>query len=604
MKLRTTILLWVLFLVVSLLGATIGVIYVVFDRSTRDRVAGELARSRDVTLDLHASRMALQQQECRVVAEEPRLKAVVATEDIERDTIVDAVRDLAGTLHADVFVIVDADGRLIADSAKPDSANPGSAPLEMGNLPVVRDALEKGEQAGVWLAEDRAEDKAFQVHGCRLEFGARVVGALVVGHVIDDEIARTVARQTGGSLVVVSDRAALTSLPANVGRGELAPVLDAIRGGAREITLGGTHWYGQLVAVPGYTGTHRVEYLLLRSIDEALAPARKIVRLLFILLGAGVLASLILALGLARRLARPIDKLVLRTQSIAQGDLTARHVKGPSEVQALGSAMDRMAKEIDESRVSLLEKDRLSREMEIAARIQTSILPRNLTVPGLEIAASMIPATEVGGDYYDVLPIEGGCWIAIGDASGHGLTAGLVMMMVQTGVATLVRADESTSPTKVLRTLNRVMYENIHDRLEAERHMTLSLMRYRVSGKLTVAGAHMDAVVWRAATQTTELLKTTGTFLAITDDIDHVNVEQEWQLSTGDLLVLLTDGVTEAEDRNGNHFGYEGVLEAIDTRATMPVAAIQSALAKAVTEHSPTLADDCTIIVLRFVGDS
>jgi sigma-B regulation protein RsbU (phosphoserine phosphatase) len=594
-KLRTTILLWVLFLVVALLGATIGVIYVVFDHSTRDRVAGELARSRDVTLDLHASRMALQRQECRVVSEEPRLKAVVATEDIERDTVVDAVRDLAATLHAEVFVIVDADGRLIADSAKPKESG-----LEMGNLPVVRDALEKGEQAGVWIAEE----KAYQVHGCRLEFGARVVGALVVGHVIDDEIAKTVARQTGGSLVIVSDRAALTSLPANVGRGELGPVLDEIRGGAREVTLGGTHWYGQVVAVPGYSGEHRVEYLILRSIDEALAPARKIVRLLFILLGAGVLASLVLALGLARRLASPIDKLVTRTLAIAQGDLKARPVKGPTEVQALGSAMDRMVKEIDESRVSLLEKDRLSREMEIAARIQTSILPRNLNVPGLEIAASMMPATEVGGDYYDVLPVEGGCWIAIGDASGHGLTAGLVMMMVQTGVATLVRAGESTPPKDVVRTLNRVLYENIHDRLEAERHMTLSLMRYDISGKLTVAGAHMDAVVWRAATQTTELLKTMGTFLAISDDIDHVNVEQEWQLAKGDLLVLLTDGVTEAEDAQGKAFGYEGVLEAIDTRATMPVTAIQAALARAVTEHSPVLADDCTIMVLRFVGDS
>jgi phosphoserine phosphatase RsbU/P len=598
-KLRTTILLWIVFLVIALLGATIGVIYVLFDHSTRDRVASELARSRDVTLDLHASRMALQRQECRVVAEEPRLKAVVATEDIERETVVDAVRDLSQTLHAEVFVIVDAEGRLLADAAKPDASG-----VAMVQLPVVRDALEKGEQAGVWLATDKGEDKAYQVHGCRLEFGARVVGALIVGHVIDDEIAKTVARQTGGLLVVVSDRAALTSLPPNVGRGELGPVLDDIRGGAREITLGGTHWYSQVVAVPGYSGEHRVEYLLLRSIDEALAPARRIVRLLFILLGAGVLASLILALGLARRLASPIDTLVTRTLAIAQGDLKARPIKGPTEVQALGSAMDRMVKEIDESRVALLEKDRLSREMEIAARIQTSILPRNLTVPGLEISASMMPATEVGGDYYDVLPVEGGCWIAIGDASGHGLTAGLVMMMVQTGVATLVRADEATPPKDVLRTLNRVLYENIHDRLEAERHMTLSLMRYDVSGKLTVAGAHMDAVVWRAATQTTELLKTKGTFLAISDDIDHVNVEQDWQLSKGDLLVLLTDGVTEAENAEGVAFGYEGVLEAIDTRATMPVAAIQAALAKAVTQHSPVLADDCTIMVLRFVGDS
>src|SRR5690606_33148115 len=157
----------------------------------------------------------------------------------------------------------------------------------------------------------------------------------------------------------------------------------------------------------------------------------------------------------------------------------------------------------------------------------------------LEIAAGMMTATEVGGDYYDVLPIEDGCWIAVGDASGHGLTAGLVMMMAQTGVATLVRADPAAKPSAVSKTLNRALFENVHDRLDAERHMTLSLARYHESGTLQLAGAHMDAVCWRAATQKTELLGTKGTFLAITDDIDHVNVEQTWQLHRGDLLVLL-----------------------------------------------------------------
>lgn len=593
MKLRTTILMSVLLLVIALLGATIGVIYVVFDRSTRDRVSGELARSREVTLDLHATRQTLHRQECRVVAEEPRLKAVVATEDVARETIVDAVRDLAETLRAGVFVIVDAEGRLIADSAAPEAEG-----FELGDRPVVRDALATGEQSGVWLADD----KAFQVQGCRLEFGARVVGALVVGHAIDDELGSLVARHTGGSLVVIADRTALTSLPPRVGRGELGPVLDQVRGGAREVTLGGTHWYAQLAAVPGYTGDQRVEYMLLHSIDEALAPARRIVRILLGLLATAVLATLVLALGLARRLSRPIDTLVARTQAIARGDLRPRAVRGPTEVRALGSAMDRMAQEIDESRAALADKERLARELEIAARIQTSILPRNLSVPGLEIAASMMTATEVGGDYYDVLPVDDGCWIAVGDASGHGLTAGLVMMMVQTGVASLVRADAETKPSAVLKTLNRVLFENIHDRLEAERHMTLSLMRYDRTGRLTVAGAHMDAVVWRAATQTTELLQTKGTFLAITDDIDHVTVEQTWQLHRGDLLVLLTDGVTEAEDVGGNAFGYEGVLEVVEPRATKPVAAIQAALAEAVTKHSPTLVDDCTIMVLRYVG--
>jgi phosphoserine phosphatase RsbU/P len=593
MKLRTTVFLWVLLLVVAVLGATIGTIAYVFDQSTRTRVAGDLARSRVATLDLHASRASLLRQECRVVAEEPRLKAVVATEDVARDTILDAVRTLADTLRSGVFVIVDAEGLLIADSAAPDAVG-----FSLAERRVVGDALARGEQSGVWLADG----KAFQVQGCRLEFGARVVGALVVGHAIDDEFVGTVARQTGGALVVVEDRTPLTTLPGTIVVGQLARALDAVRAGEREVSLGGDHYYAQLLGVPGYHGEHRVEYLLLHSIDEALAPGRKIIQILLALLAAAIVASLGIALGLARRLSRPIDALVARTQAIARGDLSPRPVAGPTEVRSLGTAMDRMAKEIDESRVALADKERLARELEIAARIQTSILPRNLDVPGLEISAGMMTATEVGGDYYDILPIEDGCWIAVGDASGHGLTAGLVMMMAQTGVATLVRSNPQAKPSSVLKTLNRVMFENVHDRLQAERHMTLSVARYHTDGTLVLAGAHMDAVCWRAATQTVELLATKGTFLAITDDIDHVNVEQTWRLSRGDLLVLLTDGVTEAEDGSGTALGYEGVVEAVEARATQPVSVIQHALFDAVTRHSPTLADDCTIMVLRYVG--
>lgn len=593
MKLRTTVFIWVLLLVVLVLGATIGTIAMVFDRSTRERVSEELSRSREVTLDLHRNRANLTRQECRVVADEPRVRAVVATEDVARETVVDAVRTLAETLKAGVFVMVDPEGNLIADSAAPDASG-----FSLRDRPVVADALANGEGTGVWLADD----KAYQVQGCRLEFGARVVGALVLGHAIDEDFATTVARQTGGFLVVVQDREPLTSLPPGVKKTEFASAIDEVRAGHKEVLAGGTHWYAQLVPVPGYSGEHKVEYMLLRSIDEALAPGKKIVRFMFALLAGAVIATLILALVLARRLSRPIDTLVARTHAIARGDLAARPISGPKEVEALGSAMDKMASEIEENRRQLLDKDRLAREMEIAARIQTSILPRSMLAEGLEITARMMTASEVGGDYYDVLTVDDGCWIAIGDASGHGLTAGLVMMMVQTGVATLVRANPDAHPRDVIRTMNRVLFENVNDRLEAERHMTLSLLRYRRGGKLTVAGAHMDAVVWRAASQTVEMLATKGTFLAISEDIDHVNVEQEWSLSHGDLLVLLTDGVTEAENSAGTPFGYEGVVEVVEPRATKRVGEIQDALFKAVTQHSPVLADDCTIMVLRYVG--
>lgn len=528
-----------------------------------------------------------------MVAEEPRLKAVVATEDVARETILDAVRSLSQTLGAGVFVIVDAQGYLIADSADPEAAG-----FDLSDRIVVKAALESegGEKAGVWLADG----KAFHVHGCRLEFGARVVGALVIGHAIDDAFAQTASKHTGGEVVVAIDQQSITLPPANTGAPEIADAIDRVRAGDREVALGDESWFAQVVPIPGYQGEHTADYFLLRSIDQALAPARRVIRFLLLIVGAAALATLIFAFGLARGLSRPIDALVERTKSIAGGDLAPKPAAGPTEVQALGAAMNAMAKEIDEGRVALLDKDRLAREMEIAARIQTSILPRNLVVDGLDIAAKMVPATEVGGDYYDVIAVPGGCWIAIGDASGHGLTAGLVMMMVQSGLGTLVRANPNGSPKDLVRALNTVMYENIHDRLETERHMTLSLLRYRTDGTIVVAGAHMDGVVWRAKTKTTELVPTIGTFLAITEDIDHVNQETTWTLDDGDLLVLLTDGVTEAEDATGTAFDYAGVRRVVEERAAEPVVAIRDGVFTALRKHSPALADDATMIVLRY----
>lgn len=593
MKLRTTVFLWVLLLVAAILGATIGTIAVVFNRSTKDRLAEESLRSRDVARDLHGERQSLYRQECRVVAEEPRLKAVVATEDVARETILDAVRTLAQTLHAGVFVIVDANGALIADSAAPEAAG-----FDLSDRPVVKQALLDGEAAGVWTADG----KAYQVSSCRLEFGQRVVGALVVGHAIDDAFADTVARHTGGALVVALDGAPLTLMPNSVTPPELPPALEAVRGGAREVSLGGEAFFAQLLPVPGYAGTAKLEYLMLRSIDEALAPARKVVRILLVLVGAAALATLVLSLLLARGLSKPIDALVARTHAIAHGDLAPKPVSGPTEVKTLGAAMDKMAVEIDENRRALADKERLARELEIAARIQTSILPRNLDVPGLTMAAKMVTATEVGGDYYDVRPVEDGCWIAVGDVSGHGLTAGLVMMMVQTGVATLVAANPDARPRDVLTALNHVLYENVHDRLEAERHMTLSLLRYRRNGTVVVAGAHMDAVLWRKASGKAELLGTPGTFLAIAQDIDMVNQEVTWELADGDLLVLLTDGVTEAEGADGAAFDYRGVTQIVEARASEPVDVLRDSLFAALHAHSPTLVDDATILVLRYVA--
>jgi phosphoserine phosphatase RsbU/P len=246
------------------------------------------------------------------------------------------------------------------------------------------------------------------------------------------------------------------------------------------------------------------------------------------------------------------------------------------------------------------EKQRLESELAIATRIQTSILPRDLAVRGLEIAATMLPATEVGGDYYDVLPTADGCWLGIGDVAGHGLRSGLVMMMLQSVVAALVRQSPDAAPRDVLCVVNGVLYDNVRTRLEQDEHATLSLIRYREDGRLTFAGAHEDLLVFRAATGQVEAVPTPGTWVGATRGIDEVTQDSELRLADGDVLLLYTDGVIEAEDGKGEQFGAERLSGELARLAGEPPVAIRDGLCAAVQKFMDRQRDDIALLVARY----
>ena len=114
---------------------------------------------------------------------------------------------------------------------------------------------------------------------------------------------------------------------------------------------------------------------------------------------------------------------------------------------------------------------------------------------GLEVSAKMLPATEVDGDYYEVLPVDDGCWIGIGDVASHGLRTGLIMLQAQSAIDALVRRDPEASLRKILSEVNGVLFETVRHRLGSDEHMTLSLVRYRVDGTLVSAGAHEETLI-------------------------------------------------------------------------------------------------------------
>lgn len=252
--------------------------------------------------------------------------------------------------------------------------------------------------------------------------------------------------------------------------------------------------------------------------------------------------------------------------------------------------------------LSAVQDARRQKELDIARRVQMSILPREFAVPGLEIAAAMEPASEVGGDYYDVIPFPGGAWIAIGDVSGHGLDAGLIMLMVQSAVLAVLSTRPDASPRDALVTLNGILYDNIRKRLGQDDYVTLSLLRYSDDGRIVIAGAHEDVIIIRRGAGVAEQIPTPGTWLAAKRDIRGLTRESTLALAPGDLLVLYTDGVTEARGPGGSLFDLGGLIAAaLEARERSPAEICDHVLGR-VRAHRTRQDDDMSLFIARYDG--
>jgi len=251
----------------------------------------------------------------------------------------------------------------------------------------------------------------------------------------------------------------------------------------------------------------------------------------------------------------------------------------------------------------MAKKERLEKELEIGARIQTCLLPHAIAIPGLQVGARMTPASEVGGDYYDAFPVPGGAFIGIGDVAGHGLTSGLVMLMVQSVIAALGRRNPNSSPRELVTELNTVLYDNIRNRLRNKEHVTFTLFRYFEDGRFTFAGAHEELVVYRKRTQEIEYIATPGTWLGAMKDVSKFTTDSELRLEVGDLLVLYTDGVTEAMNAKREQFGLERLAELVKAKANLPIERICNEIHDSVFAWCNQAADDdVTLLVVRYGG--
>lgn len=239
----------------------------------------------------------------------------------------------------------------------------------------------------------------------------------------------------------------------------------------------------------------------------------------------------------------------------------------------------------------------LENELELSQVIQRGLLPQRVpSIEGLNIAAFSRPAQILGGDYFDFVDFKDGAnGFVIADVSGHGVSAGMFMSSLQTAFHTLV--PDSNSPLEVLERINRLYIHNIN----FTTFVTIFFGKYNPETHvLSYANAgHNSAYLYRAATKEEVWLRPTGPAIGL---MEGFRIRKEdVKLEHGDILLLYTDGITEASNHQGTLWGEDNMADIIRKNANSSSEQLIQLILKAMKGHTGEnpLDDDVTLLITK-----
>jgi sigma-B regulation protein RsbU (phosphoserine phosphatase) len=393
-------------------------------------------------------------------------------------------------------------------------------------------------------------------------------------------------------------------------------------------------WNGQDIVKEtmslGFVVSEREIYQSLIAAQENISDAtRRIINYQIVVVLVSLLVVLAAVYAISGRITAGLSALAEAARRLQGKDYSVRvSIPTRDEVGAVGDAFNRMAEEIryhtenleglvaDRTRelgkaneeISTLnarlksENIRLGAELDVARRIQMMVQPRQdelQAIPNIEISAYMEPADEVGGDYYDVLRDGARVKVGIGDVTGHGLESGVLMLMVQS-VARALQEKGSDDPREFLDVLNRAIYKNI-ERTGTDKHLSLAFLDCE-EGRVTVSGQHEEVIVVRSNGEI-ERIDTIdlGFPIGIESDIGAFIGTQEISFSSGDVIVLHTDGVTEAEGPDGSLFGFDRLCQSARFHRGGKADEIRDGIISDLKAHIALqkIHDDITLVILR-----
>lgn len=271
------------------------------------------------------------------------------------------------------------------------------------------------------------------------------------------------------------------------------------------------------------------------------------------------------------------------------------------DLELLWAAANQAAISIENARLykSEVEKQKIERDLDLARKIQQGLLPQCIpNMNGLDICGEMIPAMQVGGDYYDLIQIsDSKLFVVVGDVSGKGLSASLYMTKLQTMIKLSCSADKS--PKEILIDINRRIYME----MDSNSFVTISLALFDLE-KQTVKfcrAGHMP--VLQATNGTVQSYRTQGLGVGIERGIvfEKSLVEEEVKLSSGQIYAFFTDGVTEAMNEDNDLFGDENLNSILKNKTSVRSSDIVNEIWASVKSFrgSAEVNDDMTMVVVK-----
>jgi len=271
------------------------------------------------------------------------------------------------------------------------------------------------------------------------------------------------------------------------------------------------------------------------------------------------------------------------------------------DIELLTATVNQSAIAIENARLyeSEAEKDKIERDLDLARKIQQGLLPKCIPeMNGLDICGQMVPAQQVGGDYFDLIPISGQkLYVIVGDVSGKGLSASLYMTKLQTMMQLACKTERS--PKEILVEVNKSLYDSI----ERNWFITLTLALFDTEKKIVkfCRAGHMPILT--AKNGTVDVYKTQGLGLGLEIGIifERTLIEQEISLKEGEIYAFFSDGITEAMNEKKDLFGEDKLTELLKNQTSKRSAEIMNFVwdeIKTFRGQAPP-SDDMTMVLVK-----